>query len=67
MPYKQITPGIKLWVGPMTPAQELESITRASGVRMFPSANSRGQAPAVVNLAAGSASEAESLPQPPAE
>ena len=44
MPYKLIAPGIKLWVGKMTPAQELESITRASGLRMFPSANYRSKA-----------------------
>ncbi len=43
MPYKLIAPGIKLWVGEMTPAQELESITRASGLRLFPSANYRSK------------------------
>lgn len=43
MPYKLIAPGIKLWVGKMTPAQELESITRASGLRLFPSANYRSK------------------------
>ncbi len=43
MPCKLIAPGIKLWVGKMTPAQELESITRASGLRLFPSANYRSK------------------------
>jgi|688.fasta_scaffold05719_13 hypothetical protein len=67
MPYKQIAPGIRLWFGKMTKAQELESITRASGVRMFPSANSRAQAPAAATPATDSAPVGELQPQRPAK
>ena len=46
MPYKEVQPGVHLWYGKMTKAQELEFMTRMSGVRMFPSANIRSQTPA---------------------
>lgn len=43
MPYKEVQPGVHLWYGKMTKAEELEFMTRMAGVRMFPSVNTRSR------------------------
>ena len=48
MPYKEVQPGVHLWYGKMTKAEELEFMTRMAGVRMFPSVNTRSQTQAPV-------------------
>ena len=63
MPYKEVQPGVRLWYGKKTKAEELEFMTRMAGVRMFPSANTRSQTPAPAPAAQTETTE-QPLPQP---
>ena len=63
MPYKEVQPGVHLWYGKMTKAEELEFMTRMAGVRMFPSVNTRSQTPAPAPVAETKTTEQPS-PQP---
>ena len=60
MPYKEVQPGVRLWYGKMTKAEELEFMTRMAGVRMFPSANTRSQTPALAPAALTETKEQQS-------
>ncbi len=60
MPYKEVQPGVRLWYGKTTKAEELEFMTRMAGVRMFPSANTRSQTPAPAPAAETKTTEQQS-------
>lgn len=47
MPFVEVSPGVRIWTGPMTPEQELEFMTRATRVQSFPSVNHRAQVQAL--------------------